>query len=159
MPDRSQLSIQPFLRTDESRANDDQFNARRVTGENLPENERDSEMPQAAASALTQTTIGRYAETKKSFLEWFREHHVEFKGDPPQMLIKKRFAAKQRGKHARKTTVGIGIRFPFEGLDIYIGAFASMFIPHTDANAFVWQGASVTSAHPPRSPTQIFEKK
>ena len=92
---------------------------------------------------LLQTTLGAHFGASKNFCTWLREHQVEFVGDPPQAIVKKRFSEKQRGKHARKTTVGVGIRFPFEGLDIYIGAFASMFIPHVDPNAFVWRGAPV----------------
>ena len=44
----------------------------------------------------------------------------------------------RRGRHATKTTVAVGVRFPFELLDNYVGQWAAMFLPH-GSKAALWE--------------------
>ena len=74
-----------------------------------------------------------------SFVSWARSHRVivippKCDGEATQ------FRVKERGKWGRgsnKNTQALGLRFPWERLDIFIGAWCATFIPHTDESEFV----------------------
>ena len=44
---------------------------------------------------------------------------------------------------AGKCTLAIGVRFAFELLDVFIGQYAAMFLPHYEQGCFEQAGADV----------------
>ena len=60
-----------------------------------------------------------------SFLEFCRLANY----DHEKRLVKARFA-NPTGRHAKKQTCAIGVTYSYELLDIFLGQFASMNIPH-----------------------------
>ena len=60
-----------------------------------------------------------------SLLEWWRSHKV--------ILVKGAVHVQKRGLHGPKAgaRVAVGVTFPFELLDIFIGSFLATFVPHS----------------------------
>ena len=73
------------------------------------------------------------------YIEWARVHKVtvvqpDREGEPVRYKVSKRG---EWGRGKNKATCALGLRFPWERLDIFIGAWCAMFIPHSDESEFV----------------------
>jgi hypothetical protein len=71
-----------------------------------------------------------------SFLAWYRLHGVELKEVDGKVEYDIK-ARGQRGAGSNKASCAVGISFPFELLDIYIGAFCATFVPHSSEDEFL----------------------
>ena len=74
-----------------------------------------------------------------SYIQWAREHRCEpikprNEGEPYSYKVKVRGVV---GAGADKLRCALGVRFPWERLDIFIGAYCAMFIPHRSEDEFV----------------------
>ena len=63
-----------------------------------------------------------------TFYDWARRHL--------HLLQGKAEASKNKGRH--QATDALGLKFPFELLDNFIGAFLAMFYPHSREEEIVW---------------------
>ena len=67
-----------------------------------------------------------------SFIEFARkyQHHVDRDPVTGEVLQYTATPRGQRGRGSNKELCAVGVQFPFELLDIYIGAWCSTFVPH-----------------------------
>ena len=89
-----------------------------------------------------QNSIAGYLQAGKrqSFIEWARENTVIKKTESGEDKVV--FEAKKRGGHGvgkNKEKCALGVRFPFEQLDIFIGAWCATMVPHVSENEFAPQ--------------------
>ena len=84
---------------------------------------------------------------KQSFIEWARENTVlKFSADGDELVYQK----KKRGGHGvgmNKALCALGVKFAFEGLDIFVGQWCAMMIPHASESEF----SPATGTDAPRS--------
>eukprot|EP00973_Karenia_brevis_P001212 166386-Karenia_brevis.AAC.1 len=72
-----------------------------------------------------------------TFIEWARAHAVEQFRAPDGGLSYKVRKRGIRGRGANKERTALGVSFPFELLDIYIGAWCAVFLPHRKEEEFL----------------------
>ncbi len=91
-----------------------------------------------ASAAHGSADIKSFLDRGVSFLQWARTN-IKRTGEPaaPQYLADVNENAKRKGGRAAKSMCAIGIKWPFELLDIYIGAWCAVFVPHFDEQEFV----------------------
>ena len=90
--------------------------------------------PLKQADDATQLTLRKLV----SFYDWlhFNRKSMTWNAQKAKYETRPRFQNSQG--HRGKNTVAVGLRFPFQLLDIFNGAFAAMFLMHRDQRDFVW---------------------
>ena len=90
-----------------------------------------------AAFSVQDRYSGAPAVGRVCFLDWARQNTVIKKNERGQDKVV--FDVKKRGGHGvgkNKEKCALGIRFPYEGLDIFIGAWCATMVPHISEDEF-----------------------
>ena len=84
-----------------------------------------------------QTRVDSVLAEPVTFIEWARAHAVETSPLPSGGFSYKVRARGNRGPASSKERTALAVSFPFELLDIFIGAWCAMFVPHRTEKDFL----------------------
>ena len=106
----------------------------------IPGSKAKNDSRDAYNAYLAHRSLGRIesfaaGEDDMSFIEYFRKYQSHAKRNPETGTVAYSSTLRaQHGRGSKKALCAAGFQFPFELLDIYVGAFVSTFVPHRKAS-------------------------